>query len=340
MESIPDFKAFARKVGFDPEYLETFEAKLFISGPRSARRLTNFFVLLLLATVIATYGVISNSTATVIGAMIVAPLMGPIMATAAAVVVGSFERAARSLALVIVGVILVITLSWLLALLVPDVIISFTENGEIASRISPGLMALLTALASGAAGAFIMSREEIADSMGGVAIAISLVPPLCVVGISLSQGAWGPATGALMLFITNFLAILLAGGVTFMLGGLGRLAFTGDSQRMRRRSFVLIIFGTLLVAIPLSVTSFEAINRSLETRAATQDVNSWLDGTTHYLVRVEVIDDRVVATIEGSGQIRPLRDLANQLAVTLDRPVRVDLRTIPSLVEASGTESP
>ncbi len=340
MESAPDFKAFARKVGFDPEYLETFEAKLFISGPRSARRLTNFFVLLLLATVIATYGVISNSTATVIGAMIVAPLMGPIMATAAAVVVGSFERAARSLALVIVGVILVITLSWLLALLVPDVIISFTENGEIASRISPGLMALLTALASGAAGAFIMSREEIADSMGGVAIAISLVPPLCVVGISLSQGAWGPATGALMLFITNFLAILLAGGVTFMLGGLGRLAFTGDSQRMRRRSFVLIIFGTLLVAIPLSVTSYEAIDRSLETRAATQDVNSWLDGTSHYLVRVEVIDDRVVTTIEGSGQLRALRDLANQLAVTLKRPVRVDLRTIPSQVEASGTDSP
>lgn len=340
MESVPDFKAFARKVGFDPEYLEAFEKKLFISGPRSARRLTNFFVLLLLATVIATYGVISDSTATVIGAMIVAPLMGPIMATAAAVVVGSLDRAWRSLALVVIGVICVILLSWLLAMLIPDVSISFTENGEIASRIAPGLMALLTALASGAAGAFIMSREEISDSMGGVAIAISLVPPLCVVGISLSQGAWGPATGALTLFITNFLAILLAGGITFMLGGLGRLAYTGDSQRMRRNSFLLIIFGTLLIAIPLSVTSYQAIDRSLETRSATQDVKTWLDGTTHYLVRVEVNGDRVLATVEGSGELRSLRDLANQLAVTLERPVRVDLRTIPSQVESSGSESP
>ncbi|MFZ2359297.1 MAG: hypothetical protein WA040_08120, partial [Anaerolineae bacterium] len=59
---------------------------MFIEGPKSARRLTNFFVLLLLATVIATFGVLSDSTATVIGAMIVAPLMGPIMATAAATV--------------------------------------------------------------------------------------------------------------------------------------------------------------------------------------------------------------------------------------------------------------
>ena len=340
MESVPDFRAFARKVGFDPEYLEAFEKKLFISGPRSARRLTNFFVLLLLATVIATYGVISDSTATVIGAMIVAPLMGPIMATAAAVVIGSFDRAWRSLTLVVIGVICVILLSWFLAMLIPDVSISFTENGEIASRIAPGLMALLTALASGAAGAFIMSREEIADSMGGVAIAISLVPPLCVVGISLSQGAWGPATGALTLFITNFLAILLAGGIAFMLGGLGRLAYTGDSQRMRRRSFLLIIFGTLLIAIPLSVTSYQAIDRSLETRAASQDVTAWLDGTTHSMVRVDVYGDRVLATVEGSGELRPLRDLANQLAVTLERPVRVDLRTIPSQVESSGSESP
>lgn len=69
------------RLGFDPAYLSTFEDKLFIEGPQTARRLTNFFALLLFATVIATYGVLSNSTATVIGAMIVAPLMGPMMAT-------------------------------------------------------------------------------------------------------------------------------------------------------------------------------------------------------------------------------------------------------------------
>ena len=81
------------KLGFDPGYLPVFEDKLFIEGVQTARRLTNFFVLLLLATVIATYGILSGSTATVIGAMIVAPLMGPIMATTAAVVMGSTQRA-------------------------------------------------------------------------------------------------------------------------------------------------------------------------------------------------------------------------------------------------------
>jgi hypothetical protein len=87
MQSDRSLRTLARKIVFDPDYLEAFENKLFISGPQTARRLTNFFVLLL-ASVIATYGLISDSTASVIGAMIVAPLMGPIMAPAAAVVMG------------------------------------------------------------------------------------------------------------------------------------------------------------------------------------------------------------------------------------------------------------
>lgn len=170
-------RAVARKVGFDPAYLAAFERKLFIEGPGTARRLTNFTVLLLLATVIATYGLITASTATIIGAMIVAPLMGPIMATTAAVILGNARRALLALALTAAGIAAVILFSLLLTWIVPDVAISFTENSELAGRIRPGLVALLTALASGAAGAFILSREEIADAMGGVAIAISLVPP-------------------------------------------------------------------------------------------------------------------------------------------------------------------
>lgn len=336
MQSSSDLRALARRVGFDPDYLEAFETKLFIHGEKSSRRLTNFTVLLLLATVIATFGLITSSTATVIGAMIVAPLMGPIMATAAAVVMGSGQRALRSLALVTAGVIAVILLAALLTMGVPDVAISFEENSELSSRIAPGLAALLTALASGAAGAFIISREEIADSMGGVAIAISLVPPLCVVGIALQQGQWGPATGALMLFLTNFLAILLAGGVTFMLTGLGRIAVNDANQRIRRNAFAVIIAATLLVAIPLTITTYQVVVHSLENRTAIGEVDAWLGQNTYSIVYVDVNDQTVLATIEGYGDLQPLSALANQLATTLKRPVIVNLRIIPTQVEMSG----
>ena len=214
------------KLGFDPGYLATFENKMFVEGPETARRLTNFFALLLFATLIATYGVLSGSTATVIGAMIVAPLMGPIMATTAAVVMGSSRRALYAFGLTVAGIIAVISASFLLSWIVPEVTISFTSNPEIASRINPGLYALLTALGAGAAGAFIISRAEIADSIGGVAIAISLVPPLCVVGIALEQGRLDAAGGAMLLFATNYLAILLAGGIVLVAVGLGKSGAT------------------------------------------------------------------------------------------------------------------
>jgi uncharacterized hydrophobic protein (TIGR00271 family) len=340
MQSGHDAQALASRVGFDPDYLEAFEQKLFIHGPQTARRLTNFFVLLLLASVIATYGVLSSSVATVIGAMIVAPLMGPIMAMAAAVVMGSTQRALRSLALVALGVFAVILLSMALTWLVPDVSISFTENAEIASRISPGLIALLTALAAGAAGAYITAREEIADSMGGVAIAISLVPPLCVVGISINQGRWDAALGALTLFLTNFLAILLAGGVTFVLVGLGRLAVTTEHVRVRRNAFVLIVIATLLVAIPLSVTSYRSVDAALESRKAAGDVSRWLAGTSHQAVRTTVTGPDVTVVIVGNGELRPLQQLADSLAGTLGRPVTVELRDVPAQRQASSGGTP
>ncbi len=325
------------KLGFDPAYLPTFEDKLFIEGPQTARRLTNFFTLLLLATVIATYGVLSNSTATVIGAMLVAPLMGPMMATTSAVVMGSVSRALRAFALTVVGIVAVIIFSYLLSWIVPEFTISFTSNGEITSRITPGLLALFTALGAGAAGAFIISRAEIADALGGVAIAISLVPPLCVVGISLRCGQMSAAKGSFLLFVTNFLAILFAGGVVFVVLGLGKSVVSRELTRFRHRGLMLFAAGLLLVTIPLSLTSYQSIIQAEENNTATAAVQKWLEGTSYQVNTVSVNDRVVTVSVEGSGQTKPLRQLANQLAVALGQPVGVNLITLPAQMATSGS---
>src|SRR5262245_10570380 len=200
-----------RENRFTPELVPPFERKLFFEGARRRPYLERFGVLLCLSVVIATMGFLGDSTATVIGAMIVAPLMTPIMATAAALVIGRLDRAAASALLVLAGVAAVVGLSWVAGLLYTGVI-DFETNSQLAARIAPRTIDLVAALASGAAGAFCMSREDVADSLPGVAIAISLVPPLCVVGLALAVGEWGAASGALLLFVTNALAILLAGG--------------------------------------------------------------------------------------------------------------------------------
>jgi len=268
--------------------------------------------------------------------MIVAPLMGPIMATTAAVVMGSMPRALRAFALTVAGIATVIILSYILSWVVPDVTISFTSNPEITSRINPGLYALLTALGAGAAGAFIISRAEIADSMGGVAIAISLVPPLCVVGISLQQGQLDAAGGAFLLFMANFLAILLAGGLTLVVLGLGKLAVSQEHVRVRRGGFVLFVVGVLLVTIPLTLTAYQGVIHAKENNNATADVRKWLEGTSYQVDMVKVNDRVVIATVEGTGELKPVQQLANQLALTLRRPVLVNLRTLPAQLGASS----
>lgn len=314
---------------FDADYLPAFTDKLFIEGPNAPRRTVNFFVLLLLATVIATFGVLSNSTATVIGAMIVAPLMGPIMATAAAGIMGETRRLLRALTLVGVGVVAVIALAALLTLIVPEVTISIPDNPEIVSRISPGLSALITALAAGAAGAFIITRAELADSMGGVAIAISLVPPLCVVGITLARGDVAAAGGAMLLFMTNFLAILLAGGLVFLLSGLGRLASSAERARARRTVYALVILGTIFVTLLLTAHTARVVRNAGDTQRATATVQHWLTGTTGRLVIVKVADELVQVTVEAMADIPPAQDLANIVATALGRPVAVELRVVP-----------
>ncbi|MFN8499083.1 MAG: DUF389 domain-containing protein [Anaerolineae bacterium] len=325
---------------FDFAYLQAFEDKMFIEGPQTQRRLMNFFVLLLLATVIATFGLLSSSTATVIGAMIVAPLMGPIMATAAAVIMGSLPRAARALGLVAAGVAATILLSALLGLAAPNVTISFTENAELASRISPGLYALITALAAGAAGAFIVERAEIADSMGGVAIAISLVPPLCVVGIALSQAQWSAAGGAMLLFLTNFVAILFAGGLVFLISGLGRVATTKDEVHVRRRALALVIVAGLLITVPLTATSYNVLRDTNDTQKATNVVREWLGATPNRLVSVEVHGETVDVTVAGQTDTLQSQPLANRLAAILQRPIFVQLRAIPARFDTVPSASP
>jgi len=122
---------------FDPEYLPKMQERLFFEGEAKKRSVTNYVVLLTLATIIATYGVISGSTATVIGAMIIAPLMTPIMAATLAMVLGSGNRIKKSIIVVTMSVIFVIGLAFVLSVFISPIVIGFHSNPEITSRVSP-----------------------------------------------------------------------------------------------------------------------------------------------------------------------------------------------------------
>jgi uncharacterized hydrophobic protein (TIGR00271 family) len=312
-----------------------FESKLFYEGDRRRTYLEQFGMLLVLSTIIATAGVIGDSTATVIGAMIVAPLMTPIMAVAAALVTGQVDRAIRSLGLVVAGVVTVVALSWLMGVIYPG-FLSFDMNSQITGRTSPRLIDLVAALASGAAGAFCMSREDVSDSLPGVAIAISLVPPLCVVGLSIANGQYDDAAGAMLLFLANALAILLAGGGLLLVLGLSA-ARTGQlAGHARRNAFLAISVAIIVVAVPLATTGTQMALASREEQVATNAARSWAGDSGLVLRAVSVDGDQVHVTVTGPA-VKPSVDaLQAALASALGRSVGVQLETIPSSIQVAA----
>lgn len=221
-------------------------------GDRAAKA-SGFGIMIILSAVIATAGVLADSTATVIGAMIVAPLSTPILGIAAGIVTGHVALVGRSALWLLGGAAVTIVIGVLASLLVFDDA-ALISNEQILGRTSPGLLDLLAALATGMAGSFAIARRDLSAVLPGVAIAISLVPPLAVVGVALGHGEFLAAGGAFLLFFSNVIALVISGGLVFTLAGYSREAFAESTQRRTR--FVAVVGAlAVVVTIPLAINS-------------------------------------------------------------------------------------
>ena len=150
--------------------IEQMRDQVFFEGPERNRRLSRYWLLLLLSAVIVTAGVVSDSTAVVIGAMIIAPLMTPILGVVLGVVTADRVNLLRCLLLLAAGAAAVIAVSWLLGHLVPYPVIA-AANSQVAARVTPRLVDLVAALGTGAVGSVALARPDISDTLPGVAIA-------------------------------------------------------------------------------------------------------------------------------------------------------------------------
>ena len=189
-----------------------------------------FFLVLLLSGLIATLGLVLNSTAVVIGAMLVAPLLGPLMGLSLSVAVGDGRLFVQTMATVLVGATAVVALAALVTWALP--IDTVTE--QIAARTTPNILDLLIAIASGLAGAVVIASREsrLSGSIPGVAVAVALVPPLGVAGFGIGTGLqWSLITGSLLLFGANLAGIVLSGLVVFLLVGMSRAEIVETAAR-------------------------------------------------------------------------------------------------------------
>ncbi|HEY5149486.1 MAG TPA: DUF389 domain-containing protein [Mycobacterium sp.] len=229
--------------------------------------------MLTLSATIASAAVLSDSTATVIGAMIIAPLSTPIMGMALGIAKHEMRSMGRSGRYVLGGAVLVVLIGVVFALAVPSTF-NLLGDSQINSRTSPGLTDLVAAVATGFAGAIALARRDVAAVLPGVAIAISLVPPLAVVGVCLGQGAVALALGALALFLSNLIALVLAGTLVFtVIGADEQVGLTG---RQRRRATLVVGIVLVVVCIPLIANTVGAYTLSLLTARAQTVAQEWI----------------------------------------------------------------
>jgi len=202
-----------------------------------------FLALMVLSTILATLGLFANSTAVIIGAMLVAPLMTPIVSVSMGLLRGDTTMIQDSLLKIATGIVLALIASSFMAYILPYSQIT----PEMKMRINPTLLDLGVAILSGVIAAYAKSFKEIIQNLAGVAIAVALVPPLAVAGIGIGYGEFALFSGAFLLFFTNLVGIVIAAVMTFNV--------LGFSSVVKSKKSVIFIFLLLLgVTYPLYIS--------------------------------------------------------------------------------------
>jgi uncharacterized hydrophobic protein (TIGR00271 family) len=239
---------------------EEFE-KLFTVLRQNAQLNSSFVVMMILSTLIATFGLFGDSSPVIIGAMILAPIISPIVSFSMGMVRYDKDMLKIGVITIIVGTLVSLLFAAIITVLIPMKV----HTSVIDSRLSPTLLDLGIAVFSGVAAAYAHAKEGIAKSLAGVAIAVALVPPLAVAGIGIGWWDWEVFSGAFLLYLTNLAGIILFSGLTFLV--LGFAPF--------KRARIGLVYGLLiilLVAVPLSF-SFNRIKQEAL-------ITSQLEGTT------------------------------------------------------------
>lgn len=311
----------------------------------AARADVDFYLLITLASAIATLGLMQSSAAVIIGAMLVAPLMSPILALGHAMVLGHLRLVRRSASSTLKGIGIALAVGAFFALLFP----SSRITEEMMARGAPGLLDLLVALASGAAAAYAVSRQSVAAALPGVAIAAALVPPLCVSGFGLGASEMQLAGGALLLFTTNLCAIVLASaGVFLLLGFRPARALQG---RWVWRSIRFALLALVVISIPLGLRTRDVIEeRQVELRMAEIFRNAGVESVRGLDIREVRIERVRSASGEKELEVRltvfsaeplgneDLRRFRDELQKESDLPVRVRMTWLKAGVLEVGAD--
>ena len=321
------FVLWIRERQYSPTERRELVDTLYFVGDDASARLTRFTILLLLAAIIATFGVAADNVAVVVGAMLISPITAPIMGISAGILLGLRHRTLLALLTLLGGGAGVVALAALIGAIIPE--FALERNSLVSTFASPTLIDLFVALAAGAAGGFATARRDVSNSLPGVAVSLTLVPALATAGLLFQTGAYAFGVGALLTFVTNAVAIVLAAAAAFVLTGFAPLRRIEESGQSVRFGLGIAILVVVLVTIPLAWSVEQIIERNDLTTGVEVATREWLgDDSGYEVLDVSLLTDAVEVRLAGTGDLPDVNQLNAQVDETAGRHVELVVKVI------------
>ena len=282
---------------------------------------SRYFAMLTLSAVIATAGLSANSGAVVIGAMLVAPLMTPIVGIVAAISLNMPRRAAIATAVVVGSTVWTIAVAAGVAATLP----ANPLGSEVIARTAPDVRDLLVAVAAGIAGTWATARTNVSSALPGVAVAVALVPPLAAVGLTLEAGEIRYTEGALLLYVTNLVAMVGIGAITMVAVGFVPRSLLTRTWHTLGTTTVISLIAIGVISWPLWERAERVADEARTTSVIEATVADWLGAVP--VLEVDSIERRgrsITVDVVGPVEPPPADDLAQALISRLDD--RYDVR--------------
>lgn len=293
-----------------------------------ARSDSDYHVMMLLSSGLASLGLLEGSTAVVIGAMLVAPLMSPLIGAGLALAQGNLLLYRRSIVVTLLGLFTGFAVSVAMGFMNPG----FEPSLEVEARGTPDILDLGVAILSGFVAAYAFGRPGVANTLAGVAIAAALVPPLCVVGIGLTNDRPFVAANAAILLLTNLVAIILSAAGAFKILGIRGSGTSGGLKHWVPQTFLVLFMVALVLLLPLMSNVAEQKRRG-QTKPLNYPVAAHVyEAVAAYL---ETVPGMTLVTI-GRVSMEPASSVSIMLAATGKVPPGIKARLTHLVHEVRG----
>ncbi len=316
---------------FRPELTGMEQDTVVWQAQSSAGLSIDFLVLITVAALLASFGLLQNSAAVIIGAMLVAPLLGPLTAFSVGMVTARLALVRRSLGTIAVGAGIAAMWGFIVGWASPIV----TPTTELLARTRPSLFDGGVALAAGVVGAYAAARKDIPAALAGVAIAAALVPPICTVGLGIAAGDLEIARGALLLFVTNVVSVAVVGSLVFRWFGM-RPTHQDHRQRWQYVSAVMLA----AVALPAVFLLLRAAQEESVQLVVADDLEMLFAGaevTDLTIAEGEILSVAAVIRTPEDITIEQVAQAEQLLGAAVDRPLVLEV-VVERVLRATPTD--